>query len=241
MIRHLAVSSQGRRFVDKNRVDQDDLLNEAMDVAVDGDPRTAVYPMPMTNVSPMTMPFFEYLQSKLRKSVGISEYNTGTDSQALNPTATGVTAIIDQANKKIRLMAHIMAQYFAEDYRYQIRLNQEFIDDVQVFRLLDKDIQVTPDDLEGNFDLIINTGVGSANKNNDIQSTQLIIGTLEKVAQAVPGMVTPDKAYNIIKLLLEQMGHKNVDDFINSPEVMEKMRQMQQMAAMGGGGNAEKI
>ena len=228
LVRHLAVSSQGRRFVNKNVVDQDDILAEAMDVAVDGDPRGAVFPMPITNVSPVMMPFFQFLDTKLRKSAGVSEYNTGTDSQALNPTATGVTALIDQANKKIRLMARVMANYFAEDYRYLIRLNQEFMDEPQEFRLLNKTIQVTPDDLDGEFSLIVNTGVGSSsNQAANIQSTQLILSTLEKAAMAIPGLLTPDKVYNLLKMLLEQAGHKNVDDFINSPEIMQQIQAMQ--------------
>jgi hypothetical protein len=242
-VRHLAISNEGRRFVNKNVVDQDDLINQSIDVAVDGDPRLAVFPMPITNMSPATMPFFEYLQSKLRRSVGIGEYNTGGDARQLNPTATGVTALIDQANKKINLMGQIMARYFVEEYRYQIELNQQFIDEPQVFRLLDRDIQIDPADLEGNFDLIVNTGIGTANKNADIQNTQLIIGTLEKVAASIPGMVTPDKVYNIVKLLLEQMGRKNVDDYINTPEFIRKMEadaRIKAMAAQGGEENGNQ-
>ena len=238
-VRHLAISNEGRRFVNKNTVDQDDLINQSIDVAVDGDPRLAVLPMPLTNMSPATMPFFEYLQSKLRRSVGIGEYNTGGDARQLNPTATGVTALIDQANKKINLMAQIMAHYFVEEYRYQIALNQRFIDEPQVFRLLDEDIRIDPADLAGNFDLIVNTGIGTANKNADIQNTQLIIGTLEKVAAAIPGMVTPDKVYNIVKLLLEQMGRKNVDDYINTPEFIQRLQASQPRQQPAGG--AENI
>jgi len=223
-IRHLAISNEGRRFVNKNVVDQDDLINQAIDVAVDGNPRDAVYPMPITNMSPATMPFFEYLQTKLRRTVGVGDYNTGGDARQLNPTATGVTALIDQANKKINLIAQIMANYFKEEYRYQIALNQQFIDEPQVIRLEDKPVQINPEDMQGKFDLIVNTGVGTANKNTDIQNTQLIIGTLEKVGMAIPGMVTPDKAYNLVKLLLEQMGRKNVDDYINSPDVMKQLQ-----------------
>ncbi|MDR3564786.1 MAG: hypothetical protein P4N59_25605 [Negativicutes bacterium] len=238
-VRHLAISNEGRRFVNKNVVDQDDLINQSIDVAVDGDPRLAVFPMPLTNMSPATMPFFEYLQSKLRRSVGIGEYNTGGDARQLNPTATGVTALIDQANKKINLMAQIMAHYFVEEYRYQIALNQRFIDEPQVFRLLDRDIRIDPADLDGNFDLVVNTGVGTANKNADIQNTQLVIGTLEKVAAAIPGMVTPDKVYNIVKLLLEQMGRKNVDDYINTPEFIQRLQAGQSSREASGG--AENI
>jgi hypothetical protein len=196
------------------------------------------------------MPFMEYLQSKLRRTIGVSEYNTGTDSRGLNPTATGVTALIDQANKKIRLLAQVMAHYFAEDYRYLIRLNQQFIDAPQVFRLLDRTIRIDPADLEGDFDLIVNVGVGSANKQAELQNTQLAIAVLEKVAREVPGMVTPDKAYNIVKLMLEQMGRKNVDDYINRPEFAARLKQIMAenqrlkamlAAAQGGaigGGNA---
>jgi len=238
IIRHLLVSNEGRRFVNKNLVDQDDIINESPDVGVDGDPRMAVYPMPITNLSPATMPFMEFMQARLRRTIGVSEYNMGTDSAALNPTATGVTAIIEQANKKIKLISRVMAEGYIELYRFLISLNQQYPSKKLNIRLLNEDVEIDASDLEGKLDLMINVGLGSNNKQQELQTTQLMIATLEKVGAAFPGMVTPDKAYDIMKMLLEQMGHKNVDDYINNAETMQKL-----MAQRDGGDKAafEKI
>jgi len=228
LVKHLIKSNAGKRFVDKSKVDQDDILNEADDIGVNGSPRDAVYPMPPTNLSPMTMPFFQLQQSSLESKVGVTKYNTGTDSAHLNDTATGVTALIDQANKKIKLIARVMAEHYRELYRFLISLNQQYIDEPQVVRLLNKKLEVTPDDLDGKFDLIISTGLGGTNKQAEIQMLQLLMGTLEKVRAMNPNMVTDDKVYNIIKLLLEQMDKKNVDDFINNPDIAKQIQMMQQ-------------
>jgi hypothetical protein len=227
MIKHLIKSNAGKRFVNKSTVDQDDILNEADDIGVEGDPRTAVYPMPPTNLSPMTMPFFQMQQSSLESKVGVTKYNTGTDAANLNPTATGVTALIDQANKKIKLIARVMSEYYREFYRFLISLNQQYIDEPQVIRLTNGTIEITPDDLEGKFDLIISTGLGGSNKQAEIQSTQLLMGVLEKVGMQFPGMVTPDKAFNLVKMLLEQLDKKNVEDFINDPQFAQQIQQIQ--------------
>lgn len=225
-VRHLIKANEGRRFVDKNKVDQDDLLNEAQDVGCDGDPRAAVYAMPFAQMSPMTMPFFQMMQSKIESTVGVTKYNTGTDAANLNPTATGVTALIDQANKKIKLIAQIFATYYAEVYRFLISLNQKYIDQAQVIRLLNEEIEITPDDLDGKLDLLVNTGMSSANKNQEIQNTQLIIATLEKIGTQYPGSVTYDKAFNVVKLLLEQLGRKDVDTYVNSPEFQTEIQRL---------------
>lgn len=227
-VRHLVLANEGRRFVNKQVVDQDDLINEAMDVGVEGDPRQAVFPMPPTTMSPMTMSFFQLMQSKIESTVGITKYNTGTDAANLNPTATGVTALIDQANKKIKLIARIMAETgYTEKYRFLIALNQKYPSPHQFVRLLNEDIEIDPTDLEGKLDLIVNVaGLGSANRQAEIQNLQLILGVLQQVGQAFPGMVTPDKAYNVVKMLLEQMGRKNVDDFVNKVEIQQHIQQM---------------
>ncbi|MBP2651951.1 MAG: putative portal protein [Firmicutes bacterium] len=228
VVRHLLVSNEGRRFVNKRIVDQDDLINEAADIGVEGSPREAVMAMPTTALSPATMPFLEYMQSRLRRTIGVSEYNTGTDAKALNPTATGVTAIIEQANKKIKLIARVMAETgYVEMYRFLIALNQQYPSKKQYIRLLNEDIEIDSSDLEGKLDLVVNVGLGNTNKQQEIEATQLILATLEKLGTMFPGMVTPDKAYNLVKLLLEQMGRKNVDEYINSPEVMRKFAAMQ--------------
>jgi hypothetical protein len=239
-VRHLVVSNEGRRFVNKNKVDQDDLINESPDVGVDGPPRDAVFPMPPTTLSPLTIPFMQMLDSKRSKSVGITEYNTGTNSANLNDTATGVTALIDQANKRIKLIARVLAETgFTELYRFLIALNQKFPSEKQYIRLLNETIETDPSDLEGKLDLIVNAGMGSANKQAETQNTQLIIKALGEIDAKYPGMVTPDKAYNLAKMLLEQLGHKDVQQFINDPQFAEQIQQLmmenQQMKGMLGG------
>jgi hypothetical protein len=232
MIKHLIVSNGGRRFVNKNLVDQDDVANEVEDVGVDGDPRQAVFPMPIAQQSPATMPFMQYLQDKTRRTIGVSEYNTGGNSAALNDTATGVTALIDQSNKKINLLAKICAHYFVEDLRFQIALNQQYIDEKQVIRLLDEPIEVDPADLEGKIDLIVNAGIGTTNKQIELQQMQLLMGVLEKIGASYPEMVTPDKVYNVVRDILAAMGKKNVDEYVNNPEFVQQLQQMQEQMMM---------
>ena len=184
--------------------------------------------MPPTVLSPMTMPFFQMQQSTLESKVGVTKYNTGTDSANLNDTATGITALIDQANKKIKLIARVMAEHYRELYRFLISLNQQYIDEPQVIRLLNKKLEITPDDLDGKFDLLISTGLGGSNKQSEIQMLQMLMATLEKVRAMNPTLVTDDKIYNCIKLLLESMDKKNVDDFINAPDVAKQIQAIQQ-------------
>jgi hypothetical protein len=236
-VRHLVVSNEGRRFVNKEKVDQDDLINESPDIAVDGNPKDAVFPMPPTTLSPMTLPFMQQLDARRSKSIGVTEYNTGTSAAQLNDTATGVTALIDQANKRIKLIARVMAETgYTEFYRFLIALNQKFPSQKQYIRLLNETIETDPSDLEGKLDLVLNAGMGTTNKQAEFQNLQLLMKVLGEIDAKYPGMVTPDKAYNLAKMMLETLGKKDVSQFINDPQFYQQLQMMmaenQQMKAM---------
>ena len=53
-----------------------------------------------------------------------------------------------------------------------ISLNQQFITDKVVIRLFNKPLIVTPDQLDGSFDLMVNVGIGAGLK--ELQQSQML-------------------------------------------------------------------
>lgn len=87
-------------------------------------------------------------------------------------TATGIINIItQQANQRLELIARIFAETGMSDlFKFLIKLNQMFIDEETVIRLTNGPMTIAPDDLTGEFDLIVNAGMGSGAKQVNLQN-----------------------------------------------------------------------
>jgi hypothetical protein len=100
------------------------------------------------------------------------------------------------------------------------------MDQEQIIRLTDENIVISKDELNIDYDLIINVGLGPGTKEAQIQYLMVMINQIyPQLAQA--GLVTPRSWYNIISELLEKMGIRNVQNFILDPD-SEEAQQLQQ-------------
>jgi hypothetical protein len=176
----------------------------------------------------------EYLDMTKENRTGITRYNQGLDSNSLNKTATGINIITQASNQRLELIARIFAETGLRDmFKFLIKLNQLFVSQDTVIRLTNGPMQVKPDDLEGEFDLVINSGMGSGAKEQNLQDMQMLQGLMTQLAQA--GFVGPQQIYNAGKKFIETIGFKNVEDFILTPE--QAMQYQQQMAMQAGNQN----
>ena len=130
-----------------------------------------------------------------------------------------------------------MSRMFAENYivpifKYIILLDQKYMDQEQIIRLTNENITITRDELNIDYDLVINVGLGPGTKEAQIQYLMVMINQIyPQLAQA--GLVTPKSWYNIISELLEKMGIRNVQNYILDPDSAEaqQLQQQQQQAA----------
>lgn len=132
-------------------------------------------------------------------------------------TATGIQLIMSAANQRLELIARIFAETgIKEFFRFLIGLNQRFITEDVVIRLTGQELTITPDDLQGYFDLEINAGVGVGVKEQTLQNIQMLLQLYPQLLEL--GIATPKNVYNVMKKFVETLGFKNVADFITNPE-----------------------
>ncbi|MBM6701082.1 poly(3-hydroxybutyrate) depolymerase [Megasphaera elsdenii] len=179
--------------------------------------------MPVNQLSPYTYQFLEYIESQKENRTGITRYNQGLDANTLNKTATGISQIMGASTQRLELIARMFAETGVyELFRFMIGLNQKFIDQNTVIRLTNKELAISPDDLQGNFDLIVNAGISIASK----ESTQLMLQSMLTALMQVRGagipIVTPDNVYNLFKKWIEAAGFKNYADYITDPAVVQQ-------------------
>lgn len=235
MIYNIALNNDSRLAVNTTMlVDVNDVLEGAQVIRVNGDVKQAIQQIPPTDIQTWTFNMLEYLDMTKENRTGITRYNQGLDSNSLNKTATGINIITQASNQRLELIARIFAETGLRDmFKFLIKLNQLFVSQDTVIRLTNGPMPVKPDDLEGEFDLVINSGMGSGAKEQNLQDMQMLQGLMTQLAQA--GFVGPQQIYNAAKKFIETIGFKNVNDFVLTPE--QAMQYQQQMAMQAGNQN----
>lgn len=180
-------------------------------------------PMPVNQLSPYTYQFLEYIEGQKENRTGITRYNQGLDAQTLNKTASGISQIMGASTQRLELIARMFAETGVyELFRFMIGLNQKFIDQNTVIRLTNKELAISPDDLQGNFDLIVNAGISIASKESTQLMLQSMLTALMQVRAAGIPIVTPDNVYNLFKKWIEAAGFKNYADYITDPAIVQQ-------------------
>ena len=228
VITNVAKNNHPQMFVNNN-VDVDALINGDDVILCDttDNPATQVYGGSQLPMSQLSMEVIQYAQNEIEAQSGSTRYNQGLDSNSLNKTATGITAILGSAEKRMKQMSRMFAEnYIVPIFKYIILLDQKYMDQEQIIRLTNENIVITKDELNIDYDLVINVGLGPGTKEAQIQYLMVMINQIyPQLAQA--GLITPKSWYNIISELLEKMGIRNVANFILDPD-SEEARQLQQ-------------
>lgn len=148
-------------------------------------------------------------------------------------TATGITAIMGSAEKRLKHYAKQMAENFVVPlFRFLILLNQKYLEEAQMIRLTNENVVIRKEELDIDYDLMINVGQGAGTREAQIQYLMILINQIyPQLAQQ--GIVTPNSWYQIVKDLLEKMGVRNTAAYLadpNAPEMQQKQQQVQQQA-----------
>lgn len=231
MAYNIAQSNNGRMFLNEDFVNIKDFLNNKKVIRTKGQVplRDIANPVPYEQIHEATMPFLEYLDATKENRTGITRYNQGLSTDTLNKTATGINLIMQASSQRIELIARIFAETgFKRLFRMLIESNMKFIDQKQIIRLTNEELEINPDDLDGQFDLVVNSGMGISDKQEQVNNLQQMLQITSEVLLPM-GVATPGHVYNIVKNLYEQMGFKNVDDFLMNPQQQQQMRMQQQM------------
>jgi len=142
---------------------------------------------------------YELFTAEGENESGVTRYTQGLDAQSLNKTATGITAIMNASQMRTWETTTRFAEQFMKPlFRKWIAYNQAFLDKNIALRIVgDQYKEITPDDIKGNFDLIVNIAIAGSEE----AKGQKIIGLLQMVSPLVQQGVLP--AYHITKLIAE--------------------------------------
>lgn len=229
----VAKNNRPQMFVAEHKVDTDALIDGDELIPVrDGSPAEAVMYSPHIPLDPITMTLVQYAQNDIESQSGSTRYNQGLDSNSLSKTASGINAVMGAADKKMKLIARIFAECaWVPIIKHIIKLDQQFLDPYQQFRLNDEMVNISPEELDIDYDLVVNTGQGAATKEAQMNYLIMIMQQLYPALQNM-GVATEKSWYETAKDLLEKMGIRNVQNYLIDPDSDQwKQAQVQKQQA----------
>jgi hypothetical protein len=216
-----AYSSNNNRVAVSNKVNLDDLITNPVAgiVRVDRDElRNDIMPMPVQPIAAVTMPLMEYLDQAKESRTGFNRRNQGIDKDAINKTATGLALMMDAEGERMELLARTFAETFVKPLMIALHgLLQRHSERAEVFRLRNKWVEVNPRQWRTRYDMTVQVGLGTGNKNQMRSDMQAIL-TAQKEALMAGAQVTDQKRlYNALVKMTRAMGIKEVDEFWHDP------------------------
>lgn len=211
-----------RYFGDPSRFNVKDYLeNNAPDALIRtyGPPTGAVEPEIKTPLPGEVFAFWEMLEREKDYHSGVPRSFQGVTSSSLHKTFRGQAQQINQATQRVSMMARIIAeQAIVPLIQAVIDLNIRFLDKETTFRYLNEDITINPDNLLGKYDIIVNIGTGTGDKEQTILYMQQLLGLYRDLSMAGVPVANAQDVYNAMKELISAMDKKNVHDFCTDPE-----------------------
>ena len=201
-------------------VNLDDLLDNQIAgvVRVKGgiDVRSQVMSAEVTPIGGIVQPMIEYLDSAKENRTGFTRYNQGMDANSLNKTATGVRIIAEAGNMRVELIARAFAEQGLKPLMIGIHgLCRRHGTQKEMVRLRGKWTEVDPRSWANRYDMTVSVGLGTADKQMQLQGQQMLMGVQANLMQA--GLVKPENLYNAAAKLSELLGEKSPEKYFQDP------------------------
>ena len=227
---NVSYQNNGAWLVNRNAgVDINALLNMRPNTIVRSNITSgAVVPLTPPNLQGYPLTMIELVDSMLQKRTGVTSYNQGLDANSLNKTATGITKIMDASVQRIELQARVMAETGIKPaFQKILMLNQQFMDQTIVIRVFNKPLEISPDDLIGDFDVSVD--VGGATSKNETRVQQMMMLMQSSSLMMSTGVMRPQNIYEISKKIMEIWEWKDYEKFLSDPDETALIQQALQI------------
>ena len=181
---NMYLTNNNRVAVMDGMVNMDDLLTSRPGgvVRTKQAPNQVMQPIQAQPISQQAFPLLEYLDTVREVRTGVTKYNQGLDSDSLNKTATGISAIMNQTQMRAELIARIFAETGVKDlFRKMFELSVKYQDREKIIQLNNQYVPVMPTEWKNRFNVTIQVGLGTGTKEQQIV---ILNNILDKQLQA---------------------------------------------------------
>ena len=246
---NISYQHNGARVVNSLRVHTDELINGLRPnlniwTKGDQDPSTCIYQLPYTPLAPHTYTMFSQTTTEMKASLtGVNKFGQGLDPKAIiGRTRGGTNQVMTASQQPIELLARIFAETGVRDlFQGFMDMNLSFFDMETSVQINQQWQNITPDMINGNFDLTIDVGVGTGSKDMIYQQLMGMLNAYAGTAKALgPQFLTEiadfEKLRNIYRQAWEMLGFKNPDKYVLNETTIKFMKE--QMNGQPGGNPA---
>jgi hypothetical protein len=214
------LANNSRTVVQDGMVNLDDLLTSRSGgiVRTLGRPSDVTMPLPYNPLPPQTMEVLGMMDTMRKERTGVSQDSMGLESNVL---AHGRTGVINQSYDMARMRTELIARIFAEigmkplmrELHAILQKNQNKPKWVQ---LRGKWVEVRPDEWKCRYNMTVNVGLGTGNKDRQMAMISQILAMQEKLLPTGRG-ITEQNVYNALEKLVEFAGLGDVNQYFTDP------------------------
>lgn len=219
MLDNLFLQVNGRYYAVEGQVNLDDLLTSRPGGVVRmKQPGMAGRLDQASGDSASAMAMLSWMQDFTENATGWTRRSQGTGASGMQQqTATGMNIITNRDDMRLDLIARNFAEGGITDlFKLILKLVTQYQDKEEIINVSGQWTNLSPREWKNQFDLTINVGLGTNNKDQQAQHLMGLMQIQEKAAQI--GVATPENIYNAAVEYAKAMGHKDGDKFFSNPE-----------------------
>ncbi len=232
---NMYMTNSPRMGVVEGQVNLDDLLTVTANGIVRMKNPQAIVPLTVPPTAAQSFPLLDYLDQVQSKRTGVNEVQQGLNPDILqNTTATAVAAMQSAAAGKVEMIARVFAETGVKDlFEKILQLLCKYQDKARVIRLRGKYVSIDPREWVNGFDISINVGLGTGNRQEQMAMISMVLAKQEEILTTI-GVNNPlvDLAQyrNTLGRFIESAGFKDSSEFFKeiSPEQLQMMAQPQE-------------
>lgn len=235
---NLYLTNNPRMGAVEGQVNLDDLLTVTAGGVVRIKNPQALVPVNIAPTANQSFPMLQYLDSIQEKRTGVNAQSQGLDPNILqNTTATAVAMMQNAAAGKVEMIARVFAETGVKDlFEKVLQLLCKYQDKERVIRLRGKYVSIDPREWANGFDISINVGLGTGNRQEQLA---MIAAVLQKQEQILGTqgfnnpLVSITQYRQTLGRLIEAAGFKDSSEFFKeiSPEIEQMIANPQPQQA----------
>jgi predicted GNAT family acetyltransferase len=227
---NLYMTNSPRMGVVEGQVNLDDLLTVTANGIVRMKNTQAIIPLTVPPTANQSFPLLEYLDAVQAKRTGVSDQMNGLNPDVLqNSTATAVAMMQSSAAGKVELIARVFAETGVKDlFQKILQLLCKYQDKERIVRLRGKYVSIDPREWTNGFDISINVGLGTGNKQEQMAMIAMVLTKQEEILKTAGinnPLVSLSNYRQTLGRFIEAAGFKDSNEFFMeiTPEQEQQM------------------
>lgn len=208
----------GRYFAVENQVNLDDLLTSRPGGVVRVKSPGAVGRLDQAVAdSGHAMELLQWFQGFAEEATGWTRQSQGGNGLQLDQTATAANIVTNRADSRVELISRQFAETgFTDLFKMMLKLVCQHQNKSETVKLGNKWATIDPREWTNQFDITINVGLGTGNKDQQVQHLMALQQVQGHGLQI--GIATPSNLYHSSAKLANALGYRDADQFFTDPE-----------------------